>query len=162
MIKKTFDSLNISNKLAVVFLLLLFMMGAGGSVGLYNGTQIDKVTEDLYLDAFKRYQTLSSIEKDLFSQRQELFLHTVIKEHGSKAYVEGSLEAHRKNINKKISEYEAYGLNDYKYLLDDLKSKLNNYWDIQSKAVCLLRIRRSCQGHFPYKGGGGIPPLLKR
>ncbi len=137
MIKNTFDSLNISNKLAVVFLILLFMMGAGGSVGLYNGTQIDKVTEDLYLDAFKRYQTLSSVEKDLLSQRQELFLHTVIKEHSSKAYVEGSLDAHRKDINRKISEYEAYGIEEYKYLLDDLKVKLNNYWDIQSRAVSL-------------------------
>ncbi len=137
MIKNTFDSLNISNKLAVVFLILLFMMGAGGSVGLYNGTQIDKVTDHLYLDAFKRYQTLSSIEKDLLSQRQELFLHTVIKEHSSKAYVEGSLDAHRKDINRKISEYEAYGVEDYKYLLDDLKVKLTNYWDIQSRAVSL-------------------------
>ena len=37
---KFFQDLSISNKLATVFLFLLFMMGVGGSVGLYNAGQL--------------------------------------------------------------------------------------------------------------------------
>ena len=137
MIKKSFRSLNISNKLAVIFLVMLVMMGVGGSVGLYNGQQIAKVTDHLFMDSFQRTDMLSSIEKDLLRQRQELFLHTIISEFSSKSYLEGSLGEIKKKIERKLSEYESIGSSDLKGLLDDLHASLPQYWDVQSRVVML-------------------------
>ncbi|MEE9543893.1 MAG: ATP-binding protein, partial [Thermodesulfobacteriota bacterium] len=137
MIKKSFRSLNISNKLAVIFLVLLVMMGVGGSVGLYNGQQIAKVTDHLFMDSFQRTDMLSSIEKDLLHQRQELFLHTIISEFSSKSYLEGSLGEIKSKIERKLSEYESIGSSDLKGLLNDLHVSLPQYWDVQSRVVTL-------------------------
>ena len=102
--KKIFYSLSISNKLAVVFLFLLFMMGVGGLVGLYNAGQLANVTKRLYIDSFKRGETLSSVENEFLSARQEMFLHTIISDPSSKAYLEGSIDEHRNKILKLLGE----------------------------------------------------------
>jgi CHASE3 domain sensor protein len=137
LIKKSFRSLNISNKLAVIFLVLLVMMGVGGSVGLYNGQQIAKVTDNLFMDSFQRTDMLSSIEKDLLRQRQELFLHSIISEFSSKSYLEGSLGEIKNKIERKLSEYESIGSSELKGLLNDLHASLPLYWDVQSRVVTL-------------------------
>jgi signal transduction histidine kinase/ActR/RegA family two-component response regulator len=137
LIKKSFKSLNISNKLAVIFLLLLFMMGVGGSVGLYNGQQIAKVTDHLFMDSFQRTDMLSSIEKDLLHQRQELFLHTIISEFSSKSYLEGSLGDIKSKIERKLSEYESIGSSEFRGLYNALHASLPEYWEVQSKVVAL-------------------------
>ncbi|MBE9531311.1 MAG: MCP four helix bundle domain-containing protein, partial [Proteobacteria bacterium] len=137
MIKKSFKSLNISNKLAVIFLVLLVMMGVGGSVGLYNGRQIAKVTDHLFMDSFQRTEILSSIEKDLLHQRQELFLHTIISEFSSKSYLEGSLGEIKNKIDRKLSEYESLGSSGLEAHFNDLTSSLPEYWDVQAHVVSL-------------------------
>lgn len=137
MITKSFRSLNISNKLAVIFLVLLVMMGIGGSVGLYNGRQIAKVTDHLFMDSFQRTEILSSIEKDLLHQRQELFLHTIISEFSSKSYLEGSLGEIKNKIDRKLGEYESFGLSGLEVYYNDLTSSLPEYWDVQTRVVAL-------------------------
>ena len=137
MITKNFKSLNISNKLAVIFLVLLFMMGVGGSVGLYNGSQIAKVTDHLFMDSFQRTEILSSIEKDLLHQRQELFLHAIISEFSSKSYLEGSLGEIKNKIDRKLSEYESFGTSGLEVLLYELTASLPEYWDVQARVVSL-------------------------
>ena len=71
--KALFEKLNISKKLAVVFLFLLVIMGMGGSVGLYNAIQIALVAKQLYTDSFKRAETLMTIENEFLSARQAIF-----------------------------------------------------------------------------------------
>ena len=135
MITRSFRSLNISNKLAVIFLVLLIMMGVGGSVGLYNGRQIAKVTDHLFMDSFQRTEILSSIEKDLLHQRQELFLHTIISEFSSKSYLEGSLGEIKNKIDRKLSEYESFGSSGLASVFLELTESLPEYWDVQARVV---------------------------
>ncbi|WKZ34035.1 MAG: ATP-binding protein [Thermodesulfobacteriota bacterium] len=108
--KKLFRSLSISNKLAVVFLFLLFMMGVGGLVGLYNADQLAKVTESLYVDSFKRGETLSSVENEFLSARQEVFLHTIITDNSSKLFLEGSIDDRMRRMDRLLAEYRAMGI----------------------------------------------------
>jgi signal transduction histidine kinase/CheY-like chemotaxis protein len=136
-VKARFRSLNISNKIAAVFLVLLFMMGTGGSVGLYNGSQIEKVTTRLYTDSFKRERTLSDIEKALLGQRQELFIHTIVSERGSKSFLAGSLMEHKQMIDRQLGEYESFGTAGNEQTLRELKYSLSEYWAIQGEVVAL-------------------------
>ncbi|MDO8427050.1 MAG: MCP four helix bundle domain-containing protein, partial [Deltaproteobacteria bacterium] len=132
--KKVFNRLSISNKLAVVFLLLLFMMGVGGSVGLYNAGQLANVTKRLYVDSFKRVETLSSVENEFLSARQEMFLHTIISDEPSKAYLEGSIIEHKKKIGKLLYEYKMMGFapgQEKVYI--ELQDQLEMYWYIHSE-----------------------------
>ncbi|MFQ5736990.1 MAG: MCP four helix bundle domain-containing protein, partial [Thermodesulfobacteriota bacterium] len=138
--KNVFNRLSISNKLAVVFLILLFMMGVGGLVGLYNARQLVNVTKRLYVDSFKRGETLSSVENEFLSARQEMFLHTIISDSASKSYLEGSIEDHKKRIGKLLVEYRSLGMaSDYEQVYDDLQKNLANYWDIHEKVGALSR-----------------------
>ncbi len=132
--KKVFNRLSISNKLAVVFLLLLFMMGVGGLVGLYNAGQLANVTKRLYVDSFKRVETLSSVENEFLSARQEMFLHTIISDEPSKAYLEGSIIEHKKKIGKLLYEYKMMGFapgQEKVYI--ELQDQLEMYWYIHSE-----------------------------
>ncbi|MBI5491445.1 MAG: MCP four helix bundle domain-containing protein [Deltaproteobacteria bacterium] len=138
--KKLFNKLSISNKLAVVFLSLLFMMGVGGLVGLYNAGQLANVTKRLYVDSFKREETLSSVENEFLSARQEMFLHAIVSDEPSKAYLEGSIIEHKKKIAKLLYEYKMMGFGpgqeaQYNELLDHLDS----YWYIHSEVEDLSR-----------------------
>ncbi|OGP16410.1 MAG: hypothetical protein A2V21_301065 [Deltaproteobacteria bacterium GWC2_55_46] len=129
--KKLFNSLSISNKLAVVFLFLLFMMGIGGMVGLYNASQLAHVTESLYVDSFKRAETLSSVENEFLTARQEMFLHTIITDASSKAYLDGSIADHRRKIDYLLADYMEMGIaSGQDKLFSELNDNLAKYWVI--------------------------------
>lgn len=138
--KKLFYSLSISNKLAVVFLFLLFMMGVGGLVGLYNAGQLANVTKRLYTDSFKRGETLSSVENEFLSARQEMFLHTIISDPASKSYLEGSIDEHRNKIIKLLGEYRVMGVaSGHEKMYDDLLVNLDRYWAIHDRVEEISR-----------------------
>ena len=139
--KKIFYSLSISNKLAVVFLFLLFMMGVGGLVGLYNAGQLANVTKRLYIDSFKRGETLSSVENEFLSARQEMFLHTIISDPSSKAYLEGSIDEHRNKILKLLGEYKVMGVaKGQENLYAELLGNLDRYWAIHDRVEEISRV----------------------
>ncbi len=138
--KKIFNTLSISHKLAAVFIFILFMMGIGGSVGLYNAGQLAKVTESLYMDSFKRGETLSSVENEFLSAWQETFLHSIINDAGSESYLEGSMEEHKSKIERLLGEYKKMGVaKGQEQLYIDLHANLLKYWTIQSQIVTLSR-----------------------
>ncbi len=131
---KIFSSLSISRKIAAVFIFLLFMMGIGGLVGLYNARQIVNVTESLYTDSFKRSETLSSVENEFLSARQEIFLHAIISDKTSKAYLEGLIEGHRKKIDRLLDEYRKLGVSSgQEARFNELAGSLSEYWAINSQ-----------------------------
>ena len=131
-----FKRLSISNKLAAVFLFLLFMMGMGGVVGLYNAGQIASVTEKLYLHSFKRVETLSSVENELLSARQEMFLHTIIVDQASKAFLEVSVGEHKKKIDQLLVQYKIMGVAEgNKEHYDGLLANLGGYWHVHSNVM---------------------------
>lgn len=134
MIDKLFRNLSISNKLAAVFLLLLSMMGVGGLVGLYNAGQLAKVTKHLYLDSFKRVETLSSVENEFLSARQEMFLHTITTDLASRSYLEISIKEHQTKISRLLYEYKALGFAEGREeAFNDLTTKLSVYWHVHNK-----------------------------
>ncbi|HAO93013.1 MAG: hypothetical protein A2X93_08085 [Deltaproteobacteria bacterium GWC2_56_8] len=132
--KRLFNSLSISNKLAVVFLLLLFMMGVGGLVGLYNAGQLANLTRRLYSDSYKRGETLTAVENEFLSARQELFLHTITSDVASKAYLEGSIGEHKSKIDRLLNEYKALGIKSgHARLFEELHTHIELYWSIHSR-----------------------------
>jgi len=134
--KKLFYKLSISNKLAVVFFALLFMMGVGGAVGLYNANQLAKVTERLYTNSFMRGETLSAVENEFLSARHEMFLHTIISDEASKSYLEGSIDEHKKKIRRLLNEYRAMGIAEgHEDLYNDFLKSLVTYWSIHSDVL---------------------------
>lgn len=136
--KKVFGSLSISNKLGVVFILLLCMMGIGGLVGLYNAKQLANITKSLYTDSFKRGETLVSIENEFLSARHEVFLHTVISDTASKYYLVSSLEEHHKKINRLLGEFNEMGpAQGQSALYGELAKNLDRYWNINTKILAL-------------------------
>ncbi len=138
--KKVFRNLSISNKLATVFIVLLMMMGVGGMVGLYNADKLADVTERLYLDSFKRGETLSLIETQFLSARQELFLHTIISDESSRSYLETSIDDRKKRIDHLLVEFEAMGLApDQVTAFDSLKTNLGRYWHVHLNVEKLSR-----------------------
>lgn len=129
-----FDRLSISRKLAAVFMVLLLMMGVGGAVGLYNAVQIAQVTKRLYLDLFKRGESLSSVENEFLSARQAMFLHTIITDSASKSYLKGTIEEHRLKIEKTLAEYKQMGVaKGQDALFDELMVNLDSYWAIHAE-----------------------------
>lgn len=138
--KKVFNTLSISNKLAAVFMILLFMMGVGGLVGLYNAGQLANVTERLYTDSFKRGGTLSSVENEFLSARQEMFLHAIINDDASKSYLEVSIGEHKKKIDRLLADYKRMGIatgQDKAYA--DLQGGLAKYWEIHGQVEEISR-----------------------
>lgn len=131
---KIFSSLSISRKIAAVFISLLFMMGIGGLVGLYNARQLVNVTESLYTDSFKRGETLSSVGNEFLSARQEIFLHAIISDETSKTYLEGLMEGHRKKIDRLLDEYGKLGFSSgQEAIFNNLVRSLSEYWAINSR-----------------------------
>ncbi|MBI5454070.1 MAG: MCP four helix bundle domain-containing protein [Deltaproteobacteria bacterium] len=134
MMKRVFNSLSISNKLAVVFLLLLFMMGVGGLVGLYNAGQLANLTRRLYSDSFKRGETLTAVENEFLSARQELFLHTITSDVASKSFLEGSISEHKAKIDRLLNEYKALGIaKGHEKLFEELHRHIELYWEVHSR-----------------------------
>ena len=131
---KFFRNLNISNKLAAVFLLMLSMMCVGGLVGLYNAGQLAKVTEHLYLDSFKRVEILASVENEFLSARQEMFLNTITTDLSSRSYLAVSIKEHKAKISRLIYEYKALGFTEGREVhFNKFIEKLSVYWHVHSK-----------------------------
>jgi signal transduction histidine kinase/CheY-like chemotaxis protein len=138
--KHAFRNLNISNKLAAVFIVLIVMMGVGGMVGLYNANKLADVTEKLYLDSFKRGETLSIIENQFLSARQELFLHTIISDESSRSYLESSIEDRRKRIDHLLTDYRAMGMDPaHEAGFSDLIENFARYWHVHLNVEKLTR-----------------------
>ncbi|MBI5561823.1 MAG: MCP four helix bundle domain-containing protein [Deltaproteobacteria bacterium] len=129
-----FNKLSISKKLAAVFMLLLFMMGIGGTVGLYNAVQIAKVTKRLYTESFRRGESLSAVENEFLSARQAMFLHTIVSDAASKSYLKGTIEEHRGKIDKLLDEYRQMGVaGGQDRLYAELTESLDRYWTIHAE-----------------------------
>ena len=129
-----FRNLSISNKLASIFLLLFVMMGIGGIVALYNAGQLAKVAERLYLNSFKRSETLSSIENEFLSSRQETFLHTITTDISSRSYLELSVLEHKQKIERLLYEYKTLGIAPEQIgIFNKLNQDLTVYWNIHNK-----------------------------
>ena len=133
---RVFGSLKISNKLAVIFIVLLAMMGIGGSVGLYNATRIAQVTRDLYGNFYQRSETLSAMEREFMGQRQELLLHTIVTKKGSRTFLENSIYERRETIASLLQKYGRYDMDDEtKVMLKDFTAALFSYWGVQDKVL---------------------------
>lgn len=129
-----FRRLSISKKIAVVFVTLLFMMGVGGMVGLFNARQIANVTERLYVESFKRAEVLSTVENEFLTARQEMLLYSIISEAASRSYLEGSIDEHKDKIKRLLREYKAMGIaKDDEGVYAGLLSSLENYWAINKR-----------------------------
>lgn len=101
--RNIFHFLKISEKIGAVFLILLAMMGVGGMVGLYNARQIASVTTRLYADFFIRQDSLSSIEKELLADREDMFLY-MTSDVASRTYLEKSIRDHDQRIKDLLDE----------------------------------------------------------
>ncbi len=128
--------MKISNKIAAIFIVLMLVMGIGGSVGLYNASKIAEVTSLLYSDSFKRTETLSTLEKEFMSQRQEVFLHIIVADEGSKSFLESSIKERRAKIEKLLEEYKRHSLDTHiRGALKRFTTNLNDYWDVQARVL---------------------------
>ncbi|MBI3755895.1 MAG: MCP four helix bundle domain-containing protein, partial [Deltaproteobacteria bacterium] len=103
--RNIFHSFKISEKIGVVFLILLAMMGIGGMVGLYNARQIATLTTDLYTNFFIRQDTLKTVEKELLTAGQEAYFYVVSNDKSSKEYLERSMAEHDKKIKEALAEH---------------------------------------------------------
>ena len=158
---KFFRNLNISNKLAAVFLFMLSMMCVGGLVGLYNAGQLASVTEHLYLDSFKRVEILSSIENEFLSARQEMFLNAITTDLSSKSYLTISIKEHKAKISRLILEYKALGFTEgrevhYNRFIEEALGLL--VYSLQGRPV--FKAREARRGPH-YHTDGGQPGLYR-
>ncbi|MFQ5354696.1 MAG: MCP four helix bundle domain-containing protein, partial [Thermodesulfobacteriota bacterium] len=133
-----FKDIDISRKFAIVFLILLFMLGLGGVVGLYNATQIFKVTERLYLDSFKRLESLSALEGELLSSRQEIFLYSMVRDPSTRSFLEIRIFERKKNMMSLLNDYNSLGLSPEDRALYELMLKdLDNFWKVHISVFSL-------------------------
>ncbi len=131
---KLFKRLSISKKIAAVFLTLLFMMGIGGMVGLFNARQIANVTKRLYVESFKRAEVLSAVENEFLTARQEMLLYSIITEEASRSYLEVSIDEHKDKINRLLREYKAMGIaSGDEGVFAGLLGNLENYWTVNKR-----------------------------
>ncbi len=131
-----FRDINISRKLAVVFLVMLFMMGIGGAVGLYNAMQIFRVTERLYLDSFKRVGLLTAVEGELLSARQEIFLFAMVRDRATKGFLKIRVVERKKKIETVLKQYSAMGLPEGEMdLFKGLHADLDNFWHVHFRVL---------------------------
>ena len=128
--------MKISDKIGGVFILTLLMVSIGGLVGIYNASKITDVTRFLYTDIFKKTEILLTLEKEFLAHRQELFLHIIVADKGSKSFLESTIKDRRKKIKRLVEEYKKLGIDEKsKKILDKFISNLNYYWDIQDTVI---------------------------
>jgi len=137
-----FRDLSISRKLAIVFIVMLILMGIGGVVGVYNATQIFKVTERLYLDSFKRVEFLSSAQSELLSARQEIFLYAMVKDPASRDFLKLRVLERKKKIGAILIQYSAMRATAedkgrYKRLISDLEE----FWRVHLRVLSISNAR---------------------
>lgn len=139
--KNFFLNLNISRKIGVVFLILLVMMGIGGSIGLYNAKQIARFSAVLYGDYFKRLETLSIIERELLIIRQDVFRHITASARGAKAFLYDSIMERDKNVDNLIKEHiaseEGRQSEEEEKLYKSFEDALRGYMEVRTKVLAL-------------------------
>ncbi len=133
-----FKDVNISRKFAIVFIIFLFLIGFGGSVGIYNATQIFKVTKRLYISSFKRLESLSGLEGELLSARQEIFLYAMVRDPSTRSFLEIRVSERKKTMDAILRDYLAMGLSDEDKALYDLMLKsLDDFWLVHNRVFVL-------------------------
>ncbi len=153
------SEMKISNKIAVIFMLLIFIMGLGGFWGLYNVLKIAGGTEEIYQKSFKHVSTLSDMEKEFISIRQEVFLHIVVKDAGSKSFLDSSVRERVQKINKLMKVYETFEKEYISHVpvngkVVTLQSELSNYWDVQARVLELSSYGRAEEALSLVRGDG--------
>ncbi|HHL39879.1 MAG TPA: response regulator [Deltaproteobacteria bacterium] len=137
---RIYGSLSISWKMGSVFLLLLFMMGVGGSVGLYNAVRISDVSEYLYNDYFRRVQTLSRAEHEYLLLRQDFIRHLVLAAEPSPSRLDGLIESRRASLDTLLADYRIMGVPPaLGPAYEKVEESLSRYIDVQRRAVEALR-----------------------
>ncbi len=128
--------MKISDKIGGVFILTLLMVSIGGLVGIYNASKITEVTRFLYSDIFKKTEILLTLEKEFLAHRQELFLHIIVADRGSKSFLESTIKDRRKKIKKLVEDYKKLGIDEKsRNILERFISNLSYYWDIQDTVI---------------------------
>ncbi len=153
------SEMKISNKIAVIFMLLIFIMGLGGFWGLYNVSKIAGGTEEIYQKSFKHISTLSDMEKEFISLRQEVFLHIIVTDQGSKSFLESSVRERVQQINKMMNIYRAFEVKHSSHEparsdMTALQEELDNYWNVQSMVLELSSYGRSEEALSLVRGDG--------
>ncbi len=138
-----FRDLSISRKLAIVFVVMLVLMGLGGVVGVYNATQIFKVTERLYLDSFKRVEFLSSAEGELLSARQEIFLYAMVKDPASRDFLKVRVLERNKKIGAILMEYSnMIDSPEDKEHYKRLNADIEEFWRVHLRVLSISNVRQ--------------------
>ncbi len=138
--RNLFGNLTISRKIGVVFLVLLATMGIGGSVGLYNANRVAQVARFLYEDNFRKTETLSAVETEFLTQRQELFLHIVVADDGTMSLLEGSIGDHTGKINALMHEYRSLGIQEgHEETYKELDRSFSSYLSVQKTVIELSK-----------------------
>lgn len=133
-----FKDVDISRKFATVFIILLFMIGFGGAVGLYNASQIFKVTERLYIDSFKRLESLSGLEAELLSARQEIFLYAMVRDPSTRSFLEIRVFERRKSMESLLHDYNQMELTaEDKALYELMLKDLDDFWHVHIGVLTL-------------------------
>ena len=139
-----FSSMSISRKIGLILLFFMVMMGVGGGVGLYNATRVVGVTEILYKSYFGWLDTLSTLEKELLAQRQQLFLHISVEDEGSKVFLLEGVSNHTDAVEELIFRYRSSGLTEEKEsLFREFDDSLREYQKTQAHILELSSGGRS-------------------
>ena len=70
-----------------------------------------------------------------------MFLHTIISDPSSKAYLEGSIDEHRNKILKLLGEYKVMGVaKGQENLYAELLANLDRYWAIHDRVEEISRV----------------------
>ena len=153
--KAFFSSMKVSNKIAAIFLSLLFMMGIGGSVGLYSAFKIEDVTKILYLESFKRAETLSSLEKEFISGRQAVFMHIMVDDAGSKSFLMSAERESDEKAEKLINTYRSYKLGvDVKKIFDGFIASRSEYEKTEENILNLSSQNKGAEALSLMRGEG--------
>jgi hypothetical protein len=116
------------------------MMGIGGSVGLYNANRVAQVARFLYEDNFRKTDTLSAVEMEFLTQRQELFLHSVVVDDETMSLLEGSIGEHIGKINALMNEYRSLGIQEgHEETFNELDRNFSSYLSIQKTVIELSK-----------------------
>ncbi|VAV84414.1 sensory box histidine kinase/response regulator [hydrothermal vent metagenome] len=153
------SEMKISNKIAAIFMMLIFIMGLGGFWGLYNVSKIAGGTEEIYQKSFKHISTLSDMEKEFISLRQEVFLHIIVTDQGSKSFLDSSVRERVQKINKLMKTYQAFEVEHTSHRLmkgamATLQSELDSYWNVQTRVLELSSYGRPEEALSLVRGDG--------
>ncbi|MDH4226290.1 MAG: response regulator [Deltaproteobacteria bacterium] len=129
--------LKISNKLGAVFIFLAVMMVIGGGVGYYNATAVVRMAGGVYAGAFTLFETLTDLENELMSERQEVLIHVSLDDKDSKVFLSESLNVRRTKIRELLSKFESMAKEEDHALVAVFKENIENYWKFEAELIGL-------------------------